>query len=89
MAHGSDETLTLRPPRDGDTVQDRSSIPLYADPTEALTYFEPSNAAQFLLGKNVVQHYAHAARAELVWSRQHVTAMERRRGIAWKPPAAG
>ncbi|MFG2794142.1 glutamine synthetase family protein [Streptomyces sp. NPDC048419] len=81
IAHGLDEALTLRPACDGDAYHDRDSIPLYPDLAEALTYFEHSTAAQFLLDKNVVQHYAHAARAELAWSRSQVTDVERQRGI--------
>jgi glutamine synthetase len=81
MIHGLKEKLTLRPACDGDAYQDRDSIPLYPDFGEALTYFEHSTAAEFILGKDVVQHYAHAARAELAWFRGRVTDAERQRGI--------
>jgi glutamine synthetase len=81
MAHGIEEKLTVRSARDGDAYQDRDSIPLYADLAEAVAYFEHSTVAQFLLDKDVVRHYSHAARAELTWSRRHVTDIERQRGI--------
>ncbi|MFE0520840.1 glutamine synthetase family protein [Streptomyces sp. NPDC058954] len=81
VTHGLEEKLTVRPPCDGDAYQDRDSIPLYADLGEALQYFEHSTIAQLLLGKDVVRHYAHAARAELDWHRRQVTDLERKRGI--------
>ncbi|MET7694860.1 glutamine synthetase family protein [Streptomyces sp. NPDC005483] len=81
MAHGIEEKVSLRPACDGDAYQDRASIPLYADLAEALQHFEHSTIAQCLLGKDVVRHYAHAARAELAWYRKHVSDLERLRGI--------
>ncbi|MGP4046842.1 glutamine synthetase family protein [Streptomyces sp. 2A115] len=81
MAHGIEEKLTPRPPCEGDAYQDRSTVPVYADLAEALQHFEHSPIADSLLGKDVVQHYAHAAHAELDWHRRHVTDTEQRRGI--------
>ncbi|MGW3134971.1 glutamine synthetase family protein [Streptomyces sp. NPDC001139] len=81
IAHGIEEKLTARPACDGDAYQDQGSIPLYPDLAEALAYFEHSTVAHLLLNKNVVRHYAHAARAELTWFRSQITGVERQRGI--------
>jgi glutamine synthetase len=81
MAAGIEEKLTLRPACEGDADQDRSGEPVYADLAEALQYFEHSPTATSLFGKDVVEHYAHAARAELDWHRGHVTDTEQLRGI--------
>ncbi|WP_406126897.1 glutamine synthetase family protein [Streptomyces sp. NBC_00989] len=81
MAHGIEEKLEPRPACEGDAYQDTSTIPVYADLADALQHFEHSTAAHHLLGKDVVGHYAHAARADLDWHRRHVTDTERRRGI--------
>ncbi|MEU3340418.1 glutamine synthetase family protein [Streptomyces sp. NPDC006668] len=81
MAHGIEERLTARQPCDGDAYQDQASVPLFADLSEALTYFDNSTIAQLLVGKDVVRHYSQAARAELAWHRGHVTDLERQRGI--------
>ncbi|WP_371666789.1 glutamine synthetase family protein [Streptomyces sp. NBC_00289] len=81
MIHGIEEELMPRPACDGDAYQDRGSIPLYADLLEAIQHFEHSTLAHSLLGKDVVAHYALAARAEADWHRQHVTDIERQRGI--------
>ncbi|MFI0511148.1 glutamine synthetase family protein [Streptomyces sp. WSLK1-5] len=81
IAHGLKEKLPLRPPCDGDAYQDRDSVPLYADLPEGLAYFEHSTVAELLLGKDVVRHYSHAARAEITWFRAQVTDAERQRGI--------
>lgn len=82
MTHGIEEKLTPRPACEGDAYQDRSTAPLYADLVEALQYFEHSpTIASSLIGRDVVEHYAQAAHAELDWHRQHVTDTEQRRGI--------
>ncbi|ELP65924.1 glutamine synthetase family protein [Streptomyces sp. WI04-05B] len=81
MAHGIEEKLTPRLVCQGDAYQDGSAEPVYADLAEALQHFEHSPAANSLLGKDVVQHYGHAAHAELDWHRKHVTDTERHRGI--------
>ncbi|MFJ1974078.1 glutamine synthetase family protein [Streptomyces sp. NPDC087903] len=81
MVHGIEEKLPLRAACDGDAYTDRSSIPLYADLSEALQHFEHSTLADTLLGKEVVDHYARAAHAELDWHRRHVTDHERQHGF--------
>ncbi|MET7457234.1 glutamine synthetase family protein [Streptomyces sp. NPDC005574] len=81
MAHGIEERLTVLPACGGDAYTDRRAIPLYADLPEALQHFEHSTIAHTLLGKEVVDHYAHAAHAELDWHRRQVTDVERLRGF--------
>ncbi|MEU5046654.1 glutamine synthetase family protein [Streptomyces griseorubiginosus] len=82
MTHGIEEKLPLRLAAcDGDAYKERASTPLYSDLAEAVAYFEHSTIAERVLGKGVVRHYAHAARAELDWHRQRVTDLERQRGI--------
>jgi glutamine synthetase len=81
VRHGIDDMLALRPACDGDAYQDRDTIPLPTDLTEALTHFEHSTLAHSLIGKDVTRHYAHAARAETAWFREQVTDLERQRGI--------
>ncbi|MGX9891219.1 glutamine synthetase family protein [Streptomyces sp. NPDC002276] len=81
MTHGIEKRLPLQPACEGDAYQDTSAIPVHADLAEALQHFEHSPAATSLLGKNVVEHYAHAAHTELEWHRRHVTDTERLRGI--------
>ncbi|MGQ4479363.1 glutamine synthetase [Streptomyces sp. SAS_276] len=81
MAHGIEEKLTPRQACEGDAYQDTSSMPVYADLAEAVQHFEHSTIAHSQLGKDVVDHYARAARAELDWHRSRVTDTEQQRGI--------
>ncbi|MFJ9250494.1 glutamine synthetase family protein [Streptomyces sp. NPDC101776] len=81
MVHGIEEKLEPRPACEGDAYQDTGAIPVYTDLADALHHFEHSTAAHLLLGEDVVQHYARAARTELDWHRSRVTDTERLRGI--------
>ncbi|WP_324787037.1 glutamine synthetase family protein [Streptomyces sp. H51] len=81
IAHGIEEGLTPRPACDGDAYEELDSVPVPADLGEALIRFADSTIARRLLGKEVVRHYARAARAEFAWYRRHVTDLERERGI--------
>jgi glutamine synthetase len=81
MTHGIEERLTVRPVCEGDAYQDSRAVRLYDDLATALQYFEYSTTAHSLLGEDIVKHYARTAHAELDWHRQHVTDLERLRGI--------
>jgi glutamine synthetase len=81
MGYGIEEELTAPLACDGDAYQDQSALPLYGDLGEALQHFDGSPVADRLLGKDVVRHYVHLSRSELLWHRRHVTDMERLRGV--------
>ncbi|MEU9662688.1 glutamine synthetase family protein [Streptomyces chartreusis] len=81
VVHGLTEKLKPPAPCLGDAYDDRQSLPVRRDLSEALTYFDGSNFATQALGPDVVQHYARAAKAEIAQHRGQVTDVERERGF--------
>ena len=77
VAHGIEQELPLDDPPSRDGAEH-----LPRDLAEAATRFHTSPPARKAFGDEVIEHYAHAARAELDAHHRHISTWELERGFA-------